>query len=633
MKKILLFLLILGNAHFATAQNSTIEKAERAYDAGKYAAAVPLYEKALKANFDPFTAFELAECYIGMGDHDKATAMFEKLISDYREDLPLVRYDYAVVLKQMGKYEQAVSAFDTFIEEAKTIRGRIKGDAKTLIIKAEEEVKGCELALNDPYQPSENDGFRLATEFPTSKKYFAGTYLPQQKQLWLASVERTGRGAFERFTQNSDTQQWEPYLNTTDGMKNLTSTNQEESAIISPDGNTLYFVRSSLNYPAQLYFSTRKNGRWGRAQVLEDRVNDPYFDNITPALSATGDTLYFSSDRPHGKGGFDIWYSVKNSKGEWKKAINFEEVNSSSDELAPVFDHRTNTMYFTSDGHSNYGGYDIFKYDASRNEVVNLGAPFNTHADDGYLVLTDHQMLWSSKRGQNDYQVYEQTIDQAAVVAQSTIDKIQQINSDQQKLSFNTNLDAKASTEVLTASVSVAAPEESKAPTAPKAPKALNYEEKEKQAEHYYADLEHQQKNKVERIIAVMWLNMYLTLAPELKAKLNEDYHALNQEQKKTIKTLGRYYYAKSFTQRATLAQKEYNFCKENTDKTADQWRRIIIYRAFRHDKEGMAKMSQLDWEYLKSRPEEEVNQMKFIAKNLRSTDKVKVKSKSESSK
>jgi Tol biopolymer transport system component len=127
----------------------------------------------------------------------------------------------------------------------------------------------------------------------------------------------------------------------------------------SPDGQTVYFhsLRAEntgyqQNPPTDdfldIYVTQWLNGEAGPARNLAQPVNSPYPDG-EHALHPDGATLYFTSPRPGGMGGNDIWTSTL-AGGVWSQPVNLgDPVNSASGELQPAFTQDGTTMYFTSD--------------------------------------------------------------------------------------------------------------------------------------------------------------------------------------------------------------------------------------------------------------------------------------------
>ena len=114
----------------------------------------------------------------------------------------------------------------------------------------------------------------------------------------------------------------------------------------SPDGLTLYFSLRDASQRLNLYQSENHNGTWQEAQLLTD-LNSPA-DDTGPILSADGQTLYFSSDREGGHGGFDLYQTVRTPQG-WAKPENLgKPINSIADECEPAPSPEGYSLYYTS---------------------------------------------------------------------------------------------------------------------------------------------------------------------------------------------------------------------------------------------------------------------------------------------
>jgi outer membrane protein OmpA-like peptidoglycan-associated protein len=153
-----------------------------------------------------------------------------------------------------------------------------------------------------------------------------------------------------------------------------------------------------------IYFSAFNEGQWSLPFNLGSPVNTPSWES-TPSISADGSILFFSSSRPGGFGGKDLWYSVINNKGTWSDPVNLGElINTEGDEMSPFIHFDGRSLYFASDGRPGMGGFDIYltrmKKDSSWTEPQNLGYPVNTSSDDMGLVIEarGQKAFFSSKR-------------------------------------------------------------------------------------------------------------------------------------------------------------------------------------------------------------------------------------------
>jgi len=123
--------------------------------------------------------------------------------------------------------------------------------------------------------------------------------------------------------------------------------------------------------------------------------NGPGYSTGFPAFSPDGESLYFSSDRPGGQGGYDLYVSKRTASG-WGTPTNLgDRVNSPGNEISPYA--VGNSIYFSSDYLPGFGGMDIYRADligASVSSVVNMGNGVNSPADDaGFTLSKDGQ--WS----------------------------------------------------------------------------------------------------------------------------------------------------------------------------------------------------------------------------------------------
>ncbi len=153
---------------------------------------------------------------------------------------------------------------------------------------------------------------------------------------------------------------------------------------LSWDGKELYLYKSD-NLVGNLYVSHYEEGRWTPIKKLNDNINTRFWESHA-SISVNKDTLYFTSNRPGGYGGLDIYYSAKCEKGDWGPAVNLgPEINTPGNEDAPFIMENGRALYFSSHGHYNIGGYDIFystKKEGQWTVPVNLGYGINRPGDD-----------------------------------------------------------------------------------------------------------------------------------------------------------------------------------------------------------------------------------------------------------
>ncbi len=212
--------------------------------------------------------------------------------------------------------------------------------------------------------------------------------------------------------------------------KKVNTPSHEVPLGVSPDGNTLFLFGNYAALPefyyvvsnekrlgkGDLYYAERQGASWSRLYVFPYPVNTPHFE-AGLNMTASGQAVLFSSDRPGGVGGHfpnyhpdflyyhgagefntDLYVSEKTDKG-WGEPINLGQVvNTPYAEINPWLHPDMRTLYFCSDGHYGLGGYDIFMCKRLREDSwtewsapVNLGKTINSPGNDSFYMTADGQ--------------------------------------------------------------------------------------------------------------------------------------------------------------------------------------------------------------------------------------------------
>ena len=386
MKKIYTILLLIAvSTTIVSAQNSKTKKADNLYDRLAYTDAAQAYQKVLKRGTTDVYVFErLANCYYFINDTKKAE-MYYKRVAKSKDANPEAIYNYAQTLKANGKF----SDYNTWM----------KNFAKL----SPNDTRVKEFMKNPNYIPKIMDDMARYTatnmeDINSEYADFGG--IVYGKDFYFASGRNTSRKTY----------QWneEPYLeiykatNVGGTMKNAELLNgdvntkyHESNAVISADGKRMYFDRNdyfegdydkSANGINQinLYYAENIDGK-GWSGVVSAPFNNNEYSTGHPALSQDGNTLYFVSDMPGGKGGSDIYMVAINSDGSLGTPKRLgDNINTEGKELFPYLDSN-GTLYFSSNGHMGIGGLDVFYAEAQGDGfgvVNNLGKGVNSSADD-----------------------------------------------------------------------------------------------------------------------------------------------------------------------------------------------------------------------------------------------------------
>lgn len=157
---------------------------------------------------------------------------------------------------------------------------------------------------------------------------------------------------------------------------------------LSADGTKLLLAKENGFTGKDIYFSELKNNVWSKAEKLGKNINstkDEHFASFSP----DGNRILVASERRGGLGGSDLYYATRENDNSWGELISFgSTINTEADEDCPNLVNEGSTLYFTSTGHFNMGGFDIFYSKKDENgkwqKPVNIGYPINTTNDNRY---------------------------------------------------------------------------------------------------------------------------------------------------------------------------------------------------------------------------------------------------------
>jgi outer membrane protein OmpA-like peptidoglycan-associated protein len=182
------------------------------------------------------------------------------------------------------------------------------------------------------------------------------------------------------------------------------------SAALTPDAQTMIFAAYDHDEKSlgrtDLYTARLVGGKWKNVTNLGPAVNSNAYDS-QPTLSADGRTLYFVSDRSGGQGGTDIYVSTFDGS-QWSKATPLLGVNTASDEMSPSIAADGTTLYFGSNRPGGKGGFDIYVGKVGTSgvrDVKGMAAPINTAADELFYtsVPNSDQAFVSRLNSSNDW--------------------------------------------------------------------------------------------------------------------------------------------------------------------------------------------------------------------------------------
>ncbi|HRH56109.1 MAG TPA: LysM peptidoglycan-binding domain-containing protein [Chitinophagales bacterium] len=347
---------------------------------------------------DPQDAFRIAELYVKKKDYATAMQWYDKesqLINTSKVNL----FNYANTNRLMGEYQKALDGYLMYAAQT--------GDVNKVMDLANQ----CEKILKASSQTAsyklENYTFNTDADetnlavLRTNPVYVVSKSMEHTNEIYQIVRE------YNNFL--------EPVKAYNSGVQKLLIT----SLSFVQDGNAVVFSAKEISSKKEkqknekIYFADNLGGNF--LNVKPYPFNADAFSSKNPSFDTEGKTLYFSSNQTGGFGGFDIWES-KLENGKWTKPVNTGKLlNTAADEINPfmVQDGQNHTLYFSSDREGGFGGFDI--YTAKNNtgiwqDVEMQPAPVNSAGDD-ISIIYDNEVktgYFSSNRmgGKGGFDVY-----------------------------------------------------------------------------------------------------------------------------------------------------------------------------------------------------------------------------------
>jgi flagellar motor protein MotB len=316
------------------------------------------------------------------GQKEEAIQHYQKAISIDKDYNPLMYLRKADLEKETGNYEQAKADYETFLSYNKHLK-----EYGNYI---EKKIEQCKFAIELKKHPVKFEPTNLGPEVNSQISEYWPSLTADDSMLIFTSSDRKSMSQEDLYYSIRKNRKW---LKAVKIGTPVNTTGSEGAQTISADGKTMVFtacLRSDGFGSCDLYISKKKGDKWSIPVNIGQPINSPYKES-QPSLSADGKTLYFVSNKPGGKGKFDIWQS-NFVNGKWATPLNLgDSINTKEDELAPFIHYDDQTLYFSSEGHLGMGGSDIFISRKLANDgwssAQNLGYPINTHFNEESLIV------------------------------------------------------------------------------------------------------------------------------------------------------------------------------------------------------------------------------------------------------
>jgi hypothetical protein len=389
---------LISNRVFTQGLHTTSSKALKFYNEGVTSFDYLDYTKA-EISFREAISIDrkFYEAYLMLGDLLANLKRYKEASSNYSIAVKIdslyfkpLFYNLANAEMMSENYFKALIHFNVYLAQA-----GMSEKNKTI---ARKNVKNCEFAITAMKNPVPFDPISVGSGINTTDdEYWPSITADGQTLMFTRQsrlVDRNGTFGVSQedfYISYFSDNKWQKAFNAGAPL----NTRQNEGAqTLSSNGNYMFFTACDRPIglgSCDIYFSALSGGKWSEPSNLKWPVNTTFWES-QPSISADGKTLFFSSNRPGGSGGKDIWFSKENIRNQWSDPVNMgKTINTDGDEMSPFIHFDGKTLYFASDGRQGMGGFDIFMSrmndDSTWSEPQNLGYPINTINDEMGLII------------------------------------------------------------------------------------------------------------------------------------------------------------------------------------------------------------------------------------------------------
>jgi len=409
MKNLLILLLLTFSV--SSIQSQTLrqykKKAVKEYQHGNLYGALHFYKIAMDLDEENF---DLKYSYANIAREYSAYSLSEKyymsvLTSEKAKNFPQTNYWLGVVRKFQGKYTESKSAFEKFIQIGSV-------EDSLFVDKAKIELSYLDWAIDIVAEKKGDVEIRHLGEGINTFQSEHSPYLIDSTIYFTSYGYENTENSIARdqpfsIIKNSKNERMSEMVKVdSDFMK------KSGHLTFSPDHKEVYFTLCKQKRVSDIIckiYSGKLNdaGELIDAKELPSSINLEGYTTTQPTLGYDNEVqknvLYFVSNRPLGKGGKDIWSVEVLGNNQYSTPVNLGDINTTNDEISPFFHSGTQTLFFSSNGYKNLGGFDIYKIKKTGmdwGERTHLGYPINSSYNDMDFFITERQdkALFASNR-------------------------------------------------------------------------------------------------------------------------------------------------------------------------------------------------------------------------------------------
>lgn len=383
--------MLIPGWSMAQTKKQFLEAAESAYATGNYYAALVYYNEVLAFDDkDVEIIFKSAEAARKFDSYAVAAEKYAILIDSLQNTPDSTCLFYAGEMNQrLGKFDKAIEYYDLYISQY--------GNEKDYLTKkAKKEKASCTWAATNSKEPDENVAIEKLGSSVNSE------YSDFGAMVWDTTLYFSSQRFLEPKPLVKPARQIAKILKNTGGeSKEIDAAlNKREISVANPIFNTdrsrVYYTvcefKSEQDLRCDIYWSkVNEDGSFSEEQILGAPINMPGYTTTQPSFAkdpvSGNEVMYFVSDRPGGEGKLDIWMSVYDKRLGFSNPINLTEINTAENDVTPYFHQDSRSLYFSSEGKTGFGGYDIFFsqwIDGNFIDATIMPMPYNSTYHDIY---------------------------------------------------------------------------------------------------------------------------------------------------------------------------------------------------------------------------------------------------------
>lgn len=423
LKKIVVLLLLLWVAEtlgqeieLSVSDKKAVKyfrQAEQSYRANDYEESIKNIDKALERVPDFIEALLLkGYIFADLGENDKAIKILEDVVNIDSAFFTPVWALLGGLYYEVGDYNKSVYSYKHFLnsdgipeKRKKTVKKLLQVSEKAVeILKENENVKITRLSSKVNTSADEYVNYVQASDgiliFTRKEKFYDKTY---KRNI----VKESFYSCIPGDTTKESVKKWSaPWME----GRNVGSLS------FSADGKIMYFAGCGWSNglgSCDIYMSKKKGEEWQEPVNLGRGINTSGWES-QPVVTPDEKYLFFASRRKGGKGGSDIWMSVKLKNGKWSAPVNLgDSINTPGNEMAPFLYADNKTLVFSSDGWPSLGGKDIFISRKDKagvwSKAENVGVPVNSRFNEiNFVYSLDGKTAWiSSDRKNQGYDIFK----------------------------------------------------------------------------------------------------------------------------------------------------------------------------------------------------------------------------------